>query len=342
MDKALREAGFEEKNFHTGEVILNYVVGPPNGPPLVLIHGQSVTWEEYTFLMPLLAGRFQVFAVTLRGHGKSSWTPGQYTFNRLGADMTAFLRGVVGRPAIVAGNSSGGVLTTWLAANAPEEVRAIVLEDPPLFRCDYPNILGTWVYDTWLAFTRSSVSGGGGFARLFIDHIIPSIAQSDGVMASRLPPGPVLAMIGQLIVLQQAFRPGKPVDLPFLPRQSRVMIRGTSQFDGNFARAFVDGTAGEGFDHAQTLARIHQPVLFLHARYVMRDGRLLGALDDADVAHAAALVRGPWKYLRMDCSHAIPLQVPEQEAREITTWVDEVVGPNDRPAADVSSAAPAT
>lgn len=33
----------------------------------------------------------------------------------------------------------------------------------------------------------------------------------------------------------------------------------------------------------------------------MRDGRLLGALDDADAARAAGLVRGSWKYVRMDC-----------------------------------------
>ncbi|XBS71491.1 alpha/beta hydrolase [Acerihabitans sp. KWT182] len=96
---------------------------------MVFIHGQSVTWEEYSLLMPLLllCGSFQVFAVTLSGHGNSSWTPGLYTFNRLGADMTAFLRQVVGRPTIVAGNSSGAVLTAWLAANAPkQEAREII------------------------------------------------------------------------------------------------------------------------------------------------------------------------------------------------------------------------
>lgn len=324
MDRALRRAGFVEKNFHTGEVILNYVAGPANGPPLVFIHGQSVTWEEYTLLMQLLADRFQIYAVTLRGHGSSSWTPGQYTFKRLGADMTAFLRKVVQRPAIVAGNSSGGVLTAWLAANAAEHVRAIVLEDPPLFRCDYPNIMGTWVYDTWLAFTRASIAGGGGFARLFVDHIVPSMRAADGVMAPRLPPQPVVKILGKLIALQQAFSPGQPVDFPFLPKQPRIMMRGTSQFDGNFARAFVEGTAGEGFDHAETMARITQPILFLHANFVMRDGRLLGALDDDDVARVRSLVRGPWKYVRMDCGHAIPLQAPEQEAREIVTWLGEL------------------
>lgn len=325
MHKRLRRAGFEEKDFHTGEVILNYVVGPPsNNQPLVFIHGQSATWEEYTFIMPILSKSFRIYAISLRGHGRSSWTPGQYTFNQLGKDLSTFLREVVVQPAIVSGNSSGGVLAAWLAANAKTHVKAIVLEDPPLFRCDYPNIKTTWVYDIWLAFTRTTVANGGGFAALYRDHIVPALRDANGVIGSgRKPPIILMNIIGHLITLQQVFRPGKPVDFPFLPDQQRIMIRGTSQFDGNFARAFVDGTAGIGFDHAETLERIQVPVLFLHAQYFMREGRLLGALTEDDVKRVQELIKGPWKYIKMNCGHIIPLEAPEQEAREIITWVAE-------------------
>lgn len=81
-------------------------------------------------------------------------------------------------------------------------------------------------------------------------------------MACRLSPRPVLALIGRLIVLQQALLPGKPVGLPFLLEESRIMIRCASQFDSNFARAFVDGSAGEWFDHAVTLSRIDSRCVF--------------------------------------------------------------------------------
>ena len=100
-------------------------------------------------------------------------------------------------------------------------------------------------------------------------------------------------------------------------------MKGISQFDGNFSRAFVEGTAGEGFDHAETLARITQPVLFLHAKWFMHEGRLMGALDDNDVARAQSLVKGPWKYVRLDCAHAMALDVPDKEAKEILSWVNE-------------------
>ncbi len=326
MDKALRKAGIEESYFHTGEVILNYVSGPANGLPLVYIPGQSVTWEEYTLLLPKLADQFQVYAVSLRGHGESSWTPGKYTYNQLGKDMTAFLKGVVGRPAIVAGNSLGGVLTAWLAANAPECVKAIILEDPPLFRCEWPAIKNTMVYDTFLNYSRMAVAGGGGYARFFMG-MTKAVQGSANVMKIKLPPRPIVKFIAWTIAAHQAFSPGSPIDIKVLPFQARILIKGNSQFDGNFARAFVEGTAGEGFDHAETLARITQPILFLHANWFVHQGRLLGALDDQDVEHTKRLVKGPWKYVKMDCGHAIALDAPDQEAEEIRTWVKECVNP---------------
>lgn len=45
MKRALRKAGFEEHRFDTGDVIINYAAGPDNGPPLVLIPGQILSWE---------------------------------------------------------------------------------------------------------------------------------------------------------------------------------------------------------------------------------------------------------------------------------------------------------
>ncbi len=325
MNRALKKAGIVESFFHTGDVILNYVSGPPNGTPLVFIPGQGVTWEEYTFLMPILADKFQVFAVTHRGHGTSSWTPGRYTFNQLGRDMTAFLKGAVGKPAVVAGNSAGGVTAVWLAANSPEWVKAIVLEDPPLFRCEWPAIKDTWVFDAFLGMSRMAIAGGGGCARFFREEIGRMAESARGVMAPRLPPKPVMKLIARAMARRQALSPGEPIDLKILPPRARIMTRGISQFDGNFARAFAEGTAGEGFDHASTLARIARPILFLHANWFMRGGRLMGALSDDDAARAGSLVKGPWKYVRMNCGHAIALEAPVAEAEEIVRWVDEYV-----------------
>jgi pimeloyl-ACP methyl ester carboxylesterase len=127
------------------------------------------------------------------------------------------------------------------------------------------------------------------------------------------------------MAVKQAFSPGRPIDLKILPLPARISTRGASQFDGNFARAFEEGTMGEGFDHATTLARITQPVLFLHANWFRHHGRLMGAPDDNDAARVKSLVKGPWKYVRMNCGHAIALEAPVEEAKEILSWFDEYV-----------------
>jgi pimeloyl-ACP methyl ester carboxylesterase len=318
---ALKKAGIVESFFHTGEVKIHYAAGPANGDPIVFIPGQSCTWEEYVLLLPLLATDHQVYAISLPGHGQSSWTPGKYTFNQLGAAIAAFIRGVVRRPAIVAGNSSGGVLTVWLAANEPELVRALVLEDPPLFRCEWPTIKSTVVYDAFLGLSKMAIPGGGGFSRFFADTAVPLLGQSRGVVAARTPPKTLVWLIARLIAVHQALIPGAAIDVPLLPIPLRVALRGLTQFDGNFSQAFVDGTVGAGFDHATALRAVTQPTLFLHANwFIAPDGRLLGAVDDDDVAKVKSLIGGPFDYLRVDSRHATPLDIPEREATEIRAF----------------------
>ncbi len=102
--------GFQELCFNTGDLALNSVVGPDNGLPLLLIPGQMESWQGYKRVLPELSKRFQVFVPDLRGHGKSTWTPGRYSYNICGNDLREFLHGVIRRPALVGGLSSGGVL----------------------------------------------------------------------------------------------------------------------------------------------------------------------------------------------------------------------------------------
>ncbi len=118
-----------------GEIEMNYAtVGDPSSPALLLIPGQTESWWGYEQAMGLLADHFQVFAVDLRGQGRSSRTPGRYTLDNMGNDLVRFIDVVIGRPTLVSGLSSGGVLSAWLSAYAkPGQVVAALYEDPPLF-----------------------------------------------------------------------------------------------------------------------------------------------------------------------------------------------------------------
>ncbi len=122
--------------FHTvglDEVQIHYAEAPGPGTPLLLLHGITGSLDTYAPLIPILAQQAHVYAMDLRGHNLSGHTPGAYQVPDYGRDVIAFLQRVVGRPAVVAGHSLGGVITVWLAAHAPEWVQGAFLEDPPIF-----------------------------------------------------------------------------------------------------------------------------------------------------------------------------------------------------------------
>ena len=243
MISALKKGGIEEKYFNTGEVKLNYVVGPVNGPPIVFCPAQWMTWEEYELVMPDLSRNFQVFAVTLRGHGSSTQTPGKYTFNTLGHDMTFFLSQVVKKSAIVTGNSSGGVLAAWLAAYAHEWVKAVVEEDPPLFRCDWEHIKGTYVFHTFSdCVTKMGTPGGGGLSRFFAELELPA---EPGKEVLKIPKG-VSVAVSKIIAFNQWIPSWQACKYTRLATASTAFNQGYVSIRPGFFEGLCGGDRGQG------------------------------------------------------------------------------------------------
>ncbi|MDO9574370.1 MAG: hypothetical protein Q7I94_05180, partial [Candidatus Contubernalis sp.] len=58
MISQIQSLGFEEKKLFTGEININYAAGPNNGPALVLIPGQTVSWENYEKVLEPLSKSF--------------------------------------------------------------------------------------------------------------------------------------------------------------------------------------------------------------------------------------------------------------------------------------------
>lgn len=58
MSQHIREAGFVEKQVKLSHITMNYVEGPKNGPPLVLVPAQMGTWQSYYKVLPILAKQF--------------------------------------------------------------------------------------------------------------------------------------------------------------------------------------------------------------------------------------------------------------------------------------------
>lgn len=120
-----------EKSFDTGEVVLNYAEGPDNGPPILFIHGITGNWRGFLPILPSITMRWHVYAVDLRGHGKSEHKTGHYTLQDYSGDLRAFINNVINKPTILFGHSLGGMLATMLAADNPDIVAVVIGDSPP-------------------------------------------------------------------------------------------------------------------------------------------------------------------------------------------------------------------
>ena len=101
---------------------LHYVAAGDQGVPVLLVHGFPETWWAFRKLIPLLAARYRVYAVDLRGFGDSDVAGGNYSGAVAAEDLHALIEQLsVGAMHVVGQDVSGGVIYR-LAATHPENV----------------------------------------------------------------------------------------------------------------------------------------------------------------------------------------------------------------------------
>lgn len=303
--KKVAEASIEEKTAQVGQVNFNYAEGPDNGPPLLLLNAQHMDWYSYSRVLPELSKKFHVFAVDYPGHGKTTY-PDDYplTANQIGGDLAHFIESVIKEPAFVTGNSSGGLLTTWLAANKPELVKAIVLEDPPLFSAEYPRVKNTVAYRSFTTANKFEQEGEEDFLLYWLESNSTFFEKNVGRFS--------LPLIKTAVNSYRHANPGKAVEIAFLPEIVRLMLRGFNYYDPRFGVGFYDGSWNAGFDHAEALQRITCPALLLHANFsFFETGELNGAMDQVDADRVISLIPNA-EYKKIDAVHVIHLDKPDQ------------------------------
>jgi esterase len=115
------------------------VEGSHGSTPVVFLHGVGSSGRTWEWLPESVTRGRRIVRIDLRGHGRSGHAPGTYDLARYGADVVAVLREIVSRPALLVGNSLGGVVAWWVAQSHPELVVAALLEDPPLLAGETPE-----------------------------------------------------------------------------------------------------------------------------------------------------------------------------------------------------------
>ena len=101
-----------------------------SGPPALLLHSLAAHSHWWDWAAPLLATRFSVIALDLRGHGESGWAePAAYHASDYAGDIVAVLDHLAWEAPLVIGHSLGGYVGAWLAAHHTDRVGALVIAD---------------------------------------------------------------------------------------------------------------------------------------------------------------------------------------------------------------------
>jgi pimeloyl-ACP methyl ester carboxylesterase len=106
--------------------------GPADGPLLVCVHGLGGSALNWMSMAPLLTAACRVVALDLAGFGH---TRGEGRSTSVAANrrlLYRFVTEVVGGPAVLVGNSMGGLISAFEAATHPRDVAGVVLIDPAL------------------------------------------------------------------------------------------------------------------------------------------------------------------------------------------------------------------
>ncbi|MGE9808433.1 alpha/beta fold hydrolase [Janibacter sp. G1551] len=270
--------------------------GNPTGPPIVLVHGLSGNHLNWDDLAPLLTSRGRVLALDLIGHGRSRAHGRSADVHRNRRVLDGFLREVAGEPAVVVGNSMGGLITLMQLTQAPETVRAAALIDPAL-----PLSLGGRPETPVLAFfaacgitplgRRILASGRGRDIELMVKR------QLNIVMSDRTRMSPELYAAHVALATERA---------AFADEADQSVLEATKSLLLVMAR--LDR-------YRRAIRRVTTPTLLIHGT----DDRLV----HVGQAKEAARLNPAWELRIADgLGHVPMMEDPAWTARELTRWLD--------------------
>ena len=117
--------------FQSETLTIHYLQwGSEEATPLVLLHhvsSQAHTWDHFARSM---SSHYRVLALDMRGHGDSQWAgEGNYTTEHYASDVAALVEHLGLQRVIVLGGSLGGRVALAYAAQHPEHMAALIMED---------------------------------------------------------------------------------------------------------------------------------------------------------------------------------------------------------------------
>jgi pimeloyl-ACP methyl ester carboxylesterase len=99
-----------------------HAVEAGSGPPIVLVHGVTLSVVTWARQLAGLAGDHRVIAIDQRGHGPSAAGTDGYKLDRLAEDVVEVLYELDVEGAVLVGHSLGGMVAMTAAINSPDRL----------------------------------------------------------------------------------------------------------------------------------------------------------------------------------------------------------------------------
>jgi pimeloyl-ACP methyl ester carboxylesterase len=280
--------------------------GPSAGPTFVCVHGLGGSHLNWALVAPGLAKRGRVVALDLSGFGLTP--PGDR-----GTGLTAnwrllhgFIRALGLAPAVVIGNSMGGMLALIQAAHHPETVDRLVLVDAAFPRAralraqPHPRVSAAFAMyanrrtGDWIAAMRAR--------RLGPEGLVNATLQLVAADPSSIDPRVTAAMVD--------------------------LVRTRMEFD--YATRAYTSAAGAIFRaqarpgrYRELAGSVTSPALVIHGS--------LDRLVPLAAAKEAVARHENWRLeVFADLGHVPQLEAPERWLDAVTGWLDEPVGGAER------------
>lgn len=101
-----------------------------NGKPLILLHGTGGHIEAYARNIPELSKHFKVYCIDMLGHGYTDKPDKPYGIDSYSDHLLDVIQALGFEKVYLSGESLGGWVAAWFAANHPEYVISMVLNTP--------------------------------------------------------------------------------------------------------------------------------------------------------------------------------------------------------------------
>jgi pimeloyl-ACP methyl ester carboxylesterase len=268
---------------------------------LLLLHGVTRCGADWEPLLPTLAAHWKVIALDQRGHGTSP-RAGSYLVTDYIADTLRLVQEETADTIVLFGHSLGAMVAAVVAAELPDRVRGIILEDPP-FHTMGNRIAGSAWQAQFTGMREAARKRGS------VEEITDALADI------RLPAsGGVFKRLGDLR------------DRASLAWSAQCL----SQLDPEVLTPVIEGRWLDGYDFPDALSRVRCPSLLLQA-----DPSAGGALTDADAESLKSIISTCQQARFPGCGHNLHRDHPESVLRAFADFAASLPFSNNTPATDL-------